>query len=171
MASPFQAYAITSVTKALTALKSILQKAEAHATEKNIPLDTLFNARIYEDMKPLSFQIFGATTDAEKLIYRASHIQPPARQQTDKTFDDLYKRIDVALAEIANADAALIAANADKTFKVPLGPHEVEFTPEKYAVSFLLPDVYFHVVTAYDILRKEGVPLGKPDYLKSFLEL
>jgi hypothetical protein len=171
MASPFHAYAVTSVTKALTSLKTILQKAEAHATEKNIPLDTLVNARIYEDMKPLSFQIFAATSNAEKLVYRASHIEPPAREQTDKTYEDLYKRIDAALAEIANADDALIAANADKTFKAPLGPQVVEFTPEKYAVTFTLPNVYFHVVTAYDILRKEGVPLGKLDYLKDFLEL
>jgi hypothetical protein len=170
MASPFHAYAVTSVTKALTTLKYILQKAESHATEKNISLDTLFNARIHEDMKPLPFQIFAATANAEKLVYRASHVEPPAREQTDKTFEDLYKRIDVALGEIANANNALIAANAEKTFKAPLGPHVAEFTPEKYAVTFTLPNVYFHVVTAYDILRKEGVPLGKQDYLKDFLE-
>ncbi|KAL2812991.1 hypothetical protein BJX63DRAFT_233926 [Aspergillus granulosus] len=171
MTSPYHNYAITSVTKALNTLKAILQKAEAHAKEKNIALDDLFNARIYEDMKPLSFQIFAATSNVEKLVFRAIHLEPPTREQTDKTFEDLYKRIEVTLGELTKADVALLAANEDKTFKAPLGPSEFEFKPESYAVNFGLPNVYFHVVTAYNILRKEGVPLGKMDYLKNFLEL
>ncbi|KAL2856523.1 hypothetical protein BJY01DRAFT_203486 [Aspergillus pseudoustus] len=171
MSSPYNSYAITSVKKALNALKTILEKAEAHAKEKSIALDDLFNARLYEDMRPLSFQIWAATSNAEKVVFRPRHLEPPAREQTDQTFEDLYKRIDVSLGEIANVDVADIVANEDKPFKAPLGPKEIEFKPVGYAVEFALPNVFFHVVTAYNILRKEGVPLGKMDYLKNFLEL
>ncbi|KAL3462219.1 hypothetical protein BJX64DRAFT_259468 [Aspergillus heterothallicus] len=171
MASPYHTYAVTSVTKALHTLKSILQLAESHANETNTPLDTLFNARIHEDMKPLSFQIFAATGNAERTLFRPRGLELPAREQTDTSFADLYARIDTTLAEIAKADAAQFAANEERAFKAPLGPAEVEFTPHSYAVNFALPNVFFHVVTAYNILRKEGVPLGKMSYLKNFLEL
>ncbi|KAL2860822.1 DUF1993 domain-containing protein [Aspergillus lucknowensis] len=169
MASPYHSYAITSAIKALKTQKAILQKGEEHAKQKGAPLDDLFNARLYEDMWPLSLQVWAATSNALKLYYLAAHVEVPNFEQSDKTYEDLYKRIDETLAILEKADTATLAANEGKTFKAPMGPSELEFTPEGYAVRFGLGNFFFHIVTAYNILRKEGVNLTKWDYLKNFM--
>ena len=169
MSSAVYTYTIDPFIKGLQALKAILQKTEEHAKANNIPIDDLFNASLGHDMKGLPFQVFICTSAAVKTLCRATFVEPPAMEQTDKTFADLYKRIDEALAALEKADAAAIAANEGKKFKAPMGPQEFEFTSESYAVAFAAPNFYFHLVTAYDILRAKGVPLGKMDYLAPFM--
>ncbi|KAL4863793.1 hypothetical protein BDV12DRAFT_177017 [Aspergillus spectabilis] len=156
-------------TKGLSTLKAVLKKAEAHATSNNIPIDDLFNARLIDDMLPLSFQVFVVNNTAIKAISRGTFVEPPVQAQNDKTFDDFYARIDETLAEIEKVDLASLAATKDKTFKAPLGRREVELTFESYAAAFSLPTFFFHLVTVYNILRARGVPLGKLDYLGGFL--
>lgn len=169
MSSAIYTYTIDPFIKGLQALKVILQKAEEHAKTNNIPIDDLFNASLGHDMKGLAFQVFIVASTAVKTVSRASFVEPPVMEQTDKTFDDFYKRIDEALAALEKADPAVLAANEGKKFKAPMGPKEFEFTPETYAVLFATPNFYFHLVTAYDILRAKGVPVGKMDYLTSFM--
>ncbi|KAL4734430.1 hypothetical protein BDV11DRAFT_54900 [Aspergillus similis] len=167
--STFHTYAVTPLIRGLKTLTAILKKAEEHAKANNIPLEDLVNASLIADMKPLSFQVYIATNSAVKLVSRATFVEPPAQSDTDKTFDDFYKRIDEALATLEKVDPQVLAANESKTFKAPLGPKEFEFTPESYANGYAVPNFFFHLVTAYDILRAKGVPVGKMDYLTDFL--
>ncbi|KAL4757693.1 DUF1993 domain-containing protein [Aspergillus foveolatus] len=167
--STIHTYAVTPFIQGLKALTAILKKGEEHAKANNIPPEDLVNASLIADMKPLSFQVFITTNTAVKLVSRATFVEPPAQSDTDKTFDDFYKRIDEALAVLEKADPQAIAANEGKTFKAPLGPTESEFTPESYTNGYAVPNFFFHLVTAYDILRAKGVPVGKMDYLKDFL--
>ncbi|KAL4745354.1 hypothetical protein BDW72DRAFT_198729 [Aspergillus terricola var. indicus] len=167
--SALHTYAVTPLIRGLKALTAILKKAEEHAKANNIPLEDLVNASLIADMKPLSFQVFIAANTAVKLVSRATFVEPPAQSDTDKTFDDFYKRIDEALAALEKVDPQALAANEGKTFKAPLGPKEYEFTPESYTNGYAVPNFFFHLVTAYDILRAKGVPVGKLDYLTDFL--
>ncbi|KAL4994922.1 hypothetical protein BDV10DRAFT_142706 [Aspergillus recurvatus] len=167
--STFHTYTITPLIRGLKSLTTILKKAEEHAKANNIPLEDLVNASLIADMKPLSFQVFIVANTAVKLLSRATFVEPPVQNDTDKTFDDFYKRIDEALAALERVDPQVFAANEGKTFKAPLGPRELEFTVQTYATGFGVPNFYFHLVTAYDILRAKGVPVGKMDYLKDFM--
>ncbi|CAI7643942.1 unnamed protein product [Penicillium glandicola] len=153
MASPFYNYTIATFTRGLNTLSTILKKAEEYAKEKGIPLDELLNARLLEDMKPLSFQIVTATNTVSKALARAAFVEPPPQQEPDTTYEDLYKRLDRTLAELEKIDPARIATKEGKTFKAPIGMNEFNYTLEDYSVRFAIPNFYFHVVTAYEILR------------------
>ncbi|KAL3469342.1 hypothetical protein BJX99DRAFT_241525 [Aspergillus californicus] len=168
--SHFYDHSLPVFTKGLKALSIILHKAEDHAKANNIPLNDFFTAALTDDMKPLPFQVFVATNTALKALARASFVAPPEQEQSDTTFEDLYTRVDETLAALEKADPAVLAANDGKTFKAPLGPQEFEFTAASYVARFALPNYFFHLVTAYDILRAKGVPIGKMDYLVSFVQ-
>ncbi|KAL4973639.1 hypothetical protein BDW66DRAFT_141689 [Aspergillus desertorum] len=167
--SSFHTYALTPLIRGLKSLTTTLKKAEEHAKANNVPLDELVNASLIADMKPLSFQVFMATNTAVKLLSRATFVEPPVQSDTDKTFDEFYKRIDETLAALEKVDPQVFTADEGKTFKAPLGPREFEFTRESYATRYAVPNFFFHLVTAYDILRAKGVPVGKMDYAKDFL--
>ncbi|KAJ5959589.1 uncharacterized protein N7479_006739 [Penicillium vulpinum] len=169
MSSPFYNYTIATFTRGLKTLSTILKKAEEYAKENNIPLDDLLNARLVEDMKPLSFQIVTATNTISKALARAASVELPPQPQLDETYEDLYKRIDRTLAELGKVDAAKIASREGERFKAPIGPVEFDFTLEDYSVRFAIPNFYFHLVTAYEILRVKGVQIGKMDYLSEFV--
>ncbi|KAI9375920.1 hypothetical protein BJX61DRAFT_492560 [Aspergillus egyptiacus] len=159
---------LPTFTKGLKALHHLLTKAESHATETSTPLSDLFSASLVADMKPLSFQVFIATNTALKTLYRASFLEPPSQEQSDQTFEDLKNRVADTIRELEKADAALIESHQGKSFKAPMGPTEMEFTPESYVERYALPNFFFHLVTAYGILRARGVPVGKMDYLGEF---
>ncbi|KAJ5383824.1 hypothetical protein N7517_001735 [Penicillium concentricum] len=168
MASPFYNYTIATFTRGLNTLSTLLKKAEEYAKENNIPLDDLLNARLVEDMKPLSFQVVTATNTVFKTLSRAAFVDPPPQQEPDKTYEDLYKRLDRTLAELEKVDPAQIAVKEGQTFKAPIGKNEFDYTIEDYSVRFAIPNFYFHVVTVYEILRVKGVQIGKMDYLSEF---
>ncbi|KAJ5506609.1 protein of unknown function DUF1993 [Penicillium expansum] len=169
MASPFYNYTIATFTRGLNTLSSILKKAEEYAREKNIPLDELLNARLVEDMKPLSFQVVTATNTVSKALARAASVEPQPQQEPDGTYEDLYKRLERTLAELEKVDPARFAIKDGQTFKAPIGSNVFDYTLEDYSVRFAIPNFYFHVVTAYEILRVKGVQLGKMDYLSEFM--
>ncbi|KGO76173.1 protein of unknown function DUF1993 [Penicillium italicum] len=168
MASPFCNYTIATFTRGLNTLSFLLKKAEQYAEEKNTPLDELLNARLVEDMKPLSFQVVTATNTVSKALARAASVEPPPQYEPDGTYEDLYKRLDRTLAELEKADRARIALKEGQAFKAPIGIKVFDFTLEDYSVRFAIPNFYFHIVTAYEILRVKGVQIGKLDYLSEF---
>jgi hypothetical protein len=165
MTSPFPIFA-----NGLRTLKFDLQKAEEHAKSNNISLDNLITARLIDDMQPLAFQVLAVHNTVHKVLSRAKNIEPAALDAGDKSFEDFYKRIDSILAELEKTDIAALEGNKDKTFKTPAGGREPVFTVEEYGVAFGVPNFFFHLVTAYDILRAQGIPLGKKDYLGPFLD-
>ncbi|RAL07133.1 DUF1993 domain-containing protein [Aspergillus homomorphus CBS 101889] len=169
MTSSVYTIAIPTFIHGLETLSHILKKGEEYATQHSIPLDDLLHASLHESMKSLSFQVFVTEFNIRKTINRAQLVEPPTPQPEDQTYQELYIRIDKALADLKKITPSVFAGKEQTSFKAPIGDQEVEFTPESYVLNFGLPNVYFHIVTAYSILRAQGVPLGKLDYLQNFL--
>lgn len=152
-------------THMLANLKAVLDKGAAFAEAKKIDSGVLINSRLAVDMYPLSRQVQIAADVAKACIARLSGIEIPKYQDTESTFEDLRARIDKTLAFIQSADAGRINEGLERKLSVPVRGNAVEFTGKSYLLTFAYPNFYFHITTAYDILRHNGVELGKPDYL------
>ncbi|KAJ5744903.1 hypothetical protein N7533_009773 [Penicillium manginii] len=168
MTSPFYNYTLATFIRGLNTLHYILKKGEDHAKEHNIDLDELHNARIAEDMQPLAFQVVTATNNVGKALARASFTDPPPQYSPDETYEGLYTRIERYIVELKAVDARMCASREGQTFTAPIGMDTFEYTLEEYSVRFSIPNFYFHLVTAYAILRSKGVEIGKLDYLNQF---
>lgn len=127
----------------------------------------LVEARLVEDMKPLTAQYQFASDSAKNAIARLLGIDPPVMPDTETTFAELQERCDKTVAFIEGVDPAALAGAEDSevVMKFPNGMG-YRFTGGDYLRRFALPNFYFHATTAYAILRAQGVSLGKPDYLQ-----
>ncbi|GAO20008.1 uncharacterized protein UV8b_05218 [Ustilaginoidea virens] len=155
---------IPIIREAVESLEAILKKGEQAPNAASFP-----EARIYEDMLPLSFQVHFSTDLALKFIARASGTEPLSTENNFKTFADFYKRIDQTKEALANADKDLINKRVDETITIGLGPKNGSLLVRNYLSGYVLPNIFFHITTAYNIMRKEGVPLGKMDFITPFL--
>jgi len=162
--SMYQA-SIPAYTQMLKSLSAVLKKAEAHCEAKKIEPSVFVNARLYPDMAPLSRQIQIATDQVKGGLSRLSGSEPPSWPDTETTFADLQTRIQKALDFAAGIKPAQIDGSEDKDITLKIGPGEMTFKGQQFLVNFSLPNFYFHVVTAYDILRHNGVEIGKRDYM------
>lgn len=151
----------------LRTLSHILQKASSHADPTKTE-ETLFAARLIPDMFALPDQIRLATQFAENLAARLTARDPTTFADKPTTFAASFERIETVLAALAAADKEVVNAQADVLTETTLGPATVQMSGSAYAHTVVLPNVYFHVVTAYGILRKEGVDIGKRDYYQGF---
>lgn len=150
---------------ALKALSAILKKGEAAPNAASLPAAT-----IHPDMKPLSFQVHVATDLAQKMHARLTGAEPATLENNLETFADFHARIAETEALLAKADRDTVNKRAGENVPLGLGPGKTVHIPgAAYVNSYGLPNVFFHLTTAYDILRKEGVPLGKMDYLSPFV--
>ncbi|KAJ4387266.1 hypothetical protein N0V93_007855 [Gnomoniopsis smithogilvyi] len=157
---------------ALTALDAILKKAEAHAKDNGIDVDVQYaSAKIHEDMHPLTFQIH-IVTSVITMPLNLLLGNAPQWEGDLKTFADLHARVKSAQDYITSLKPEDIDGKEDTVVKAP-GPLASSYpdglSAKAMCENFAIPNLYFHLVTAYDILRKEGVPLGKSDYLNPFL--
>lgn len=156
---------IPAAKNALTALANIIRKGQEHANAANF-----LNSTLSEDMKPLSFQIIFASTLAEKLVARLSGTAVSDAKSEISTLAEGLALVENALKSLDSADKAVINANAKNSTEVGMGPGvNIPMAVDAYASAFALPNIFFHVMTAYSILRKEGVPIGKKDYLAPFM--
>ena len=154
--------------KGLTNLKAILEKALAHAQEKKID-DTVFvNARLYPDMLPLSGQIQIATDMARGTAARLTGSEPPKWEDDEKTMAELIARIDKTIDYLKTFTAGQIDGTEDKAITRTIRGNPMTFSGLDYLQQFSLPNFYFHAATAYGILRHNGVPVGKLDFLGKF---
>lgn len=151
----------------LKTLSHILKKAEEHCEAKKIDPSVLMNARLYPDMAPLTRQIQIATDQVKGSLSRIAGKEPPVWPDEEKTFADLQARVKKAQDFLAAVKPEEIDGTEDKDIKLKLGPQEMTFKAEPFLINFSLPNVYFHVVTAYDILRHNGVEIGKRDFIGS----
>ncbi|KAH7118282.1 hypothetical protein B0J13DRAFT_652303 [Dactylonectria estremocensis] len=150
---------------ALNSLTAILKKAAEHPNA-----DLLTSARLYEDMFPLSFQVFMVTDIAQKVVARTSGMESLSQEPDFETFEAMQARIEQALEIINKADKELINKRVEEIVQVGIGGDKTaEMQSCSYVNGYALPVAFFHLSMAYAILRKEGVPLGKTDYLESFL--
>ncbi|PHH62810.1 hypothetical protein CDD81_6702 [Ophiocordyceps australis] len=150
---------------ALKSLSTILKKGEAAPNAASLP-----EARIHPDMLPLTFQVYTVTDLAQKMLARVSGTEPLTLEKDLKTFADMHARIDQVLELLADADQEAINKRVDEIVPLNLGPNKLINVPARvYVNAYGLTNLFFHLVTAYDIMRKEGVPLGKLDYLGAFM--
>ena len=147
---------------ALTAMSAWLDKAAAEKSEAEY-----MEARLAPDMKPLPAQYQMASDTAKNAIGRLSGTEAPSMADTEASFAELRSRCDRTIEYVRSIDRAILAASADRevllTFPNGTG---WRFTGADYLARFALPNFFFHVTTAYAILRAAGVNLGKPDFLQ-----
>ena len=152
-------------TRGLTNLRAVLQKAHDHALTKNIEPSVLLSSRLYPDMHPLTRQVQIASDAAKFCIARLADVEPPPYEDVETTFDELYARIDKTIAYLQEFDAAKLEGSESRTVTLTVRGNKHEFVGQVYLLHFALPNFFFHVTTAYAILRHNGVELGKFDYL------
>ena len=146
----------------LTAMSAWLDKATAEKSEAE-----LIEARLAPDMKPLPAQYQMASDTAKNAIGRLSGTEAPSMADTEASFAELRARCNRTIEYVRSIDPAILAASADREVLLTL-PNGTgwRFTGADYLARFALPNFFFHVTTAYAILRAAGVNLGKPDYLQ-----
>ncbi|AYH42901.1 DUF1993 domain-containing protein [Azoarcus sp. DN11] len=149
----------------LGSLATILRKAEEQAAARKFDPAVLLAVRLYPDMFPLVRQVQIACDNAKGPVARLAGLEPPKHEDTEQSFADLQARITRTIDFIASVAANQIDGSEDRDILLKAGPQELHFKGLQYLLSFALPNFYFHVVTAYDILRHNGIELGKRDYL------
>jgi hypothetical protein len=146
-------------------LSAILDKAQAHAEARKIDPAVLISSRLYPDMLPMKRQVQIACDSAKSVVARLAGVDVPKHEDTEETFGDLKARIAKTIDFIQAFKPAQIDGTEEKAIHLKLGQREVDYKGMQYLLGHALPNFYFHVTTAYDILRHNGVEVGKRDYL------
>ena len=146
-------------------LSSILDKATAHAEAKKIDPAIFINARLAPDMYPLSRQIKIATDMAKGCAARLAGIEVPSYEDNESTFPDLQARIAKTVTFLQSVSAEQINGSEERKVTLKLRDKEISFLGQPYLLNFVLPNFYFHITTAYAILRHNGLEIGKMDFV------
>ncbi|OQW60244.1 MAG: hypothetical protein A4S14_19060 [Proteobacteria bacterium SG_bin9] len=150
----------------LNSLSAVLDKAEAHAAAKKIAPEVFPTSRLYPDMLPLTRQVQVACDFASKTTARLTQAEIPTTPDTETTIADLKARIAKAVAYVKGFKPEQFGGADTREVNFPVGPSAtMTLKGEQYLHNYALPNFYFHVVTAYDILRHNGVEIGKRDFL------
>ncbi|OIM98445.1 hypothetical protein A9236_03545 [Polynucleobacter sp. QLW-P1DATA-2] len=162
--SMYQA-SIPQLTKMLTNLSNILKKGEEFAKAKNVDGAVLVGDRLSPDMFPLSKQVQIACDQVKNGMARLAGIEPPKFDDQESTFAELQERIAKTIAFANTIQPAQVDGTEAKEIKFSIKEWHFEFVGEQYLLTWIIPNFYFHVTTAYNILRHNGVEIGKADYL------
>jgi hypothetical protein len=162
--SMYQA-AVPPSIRALTSQVAILERDVAHCEARKIDPSVLVGARLFPDMFPLSRQVQIATDVAKGGAARLAGQAPPAYEDTESTFAELIARVHKTIAYLKTFSPEQLDGTEDKVITLKMRNGERQFHGMAYVQSFVLPNVYFHVTTAYNILRHNGVEIGKQDFL------
>lgn len=146
-------------------LKAIMKKGEAFAETKKIDLDVFFNYRLAPDMLPFASQIRIVSDVAKGCAARLAGIEPPKFEDNEKTYAELYARLDKTIDFLNTLKPEQIDGSEDKTITLKLPNVTLELTGTQLLHHFSMPNLYFHISTAYNILRHNGVELSKQDYI------
>jgi hypothetical protein len=149
----------------LSNLSGILEKAEAHVEAKKIEPAALIAFRLYPDMYPLARQVQVACDVAKGAVARLAGVEIPQHQDTERSFPELKARIAKTVEFIQSVKPEQVDGTEEKEIVLKLGSREVTFKGMQFLLGFALPNFYFHVTTAYNILRHNGVEIGKRDFL------
>jgi len=153
------------LTHGLANLSAILDKASAHAAAKKYDSIVLTQARLFPDMHPLTRQVQIACDTAKGAAARLAGIDPPKHEDTETTFADLKARIAKTLDFLETANAVRLTDADSRPIELKLPTTTFHFTAVSYLTDFVLPNFYFHLSMVYALLRKNGVDLGKRDFL------
>lgn len=157
--------AIPPMLQRLRQLSHVLALGARHAQEHGIDPATPIQARLAPDMLPLSAQIQRVSDTAKGTGERLSGVPSPKLADTEQTFDELQARIAATVAYLESLTAEQVNAGQAREITLKFGRLSARFSGTDYLLQFGLPNFHFHVVTAYAILRNQGVALGKLDYL------
>lgn len=147
-------------------LDAILDKGKAHAEARKIAANVLPASRLIADMFPLSRQVQIACDHAKGAVARLAGVDIPKHEDNEQTFEELQARIAKTVAFVETFTAAQIDGSEERDIVYPTSSRgDLHFKGVDYLLGFALPNFYFHVVTAYDILRANGVEIGKRDFL------
>ena len=152
----------------LTSLSVILRKALASAEARKIDPAVFVNARIAPDMFALARQVQIATDHAKGASARLAGVEVPAFADTEATFDELQQRVAKTLDFIRGLDPARFEGSAERDITLTLAGQKFTWTGAAYLHNFAMPNFFFHLTTTYNILRHNGVDIGKRDFLGSF---
>jgi hypothetical protein len=149
----------------LSNLTAILKKAEANAAERKIDPSVFVQARLAPDMFPLARQIQIVSDIAKGGVARLSGTEVPSFPDTETSFPELQARIAKTVDFIQSVDPAKMDGSEDKNINFKAGGMELSFSGQAYLFQYVIPNFYFHTTVAYSILRHNGVPIGKMDFL------
>ena len=169
---PLSMYRLTIplFVRGLGVLRDYIDHAERFEKENGLAPDTLAAARLAPDMLPLAGQVQRASDTSKNAIGRLTQVVPPRFADDETTLEELRQRIDATVAFFEGIDADALAGAEQKQVSLNFGKVKPTFDGVEYLLTFVLPNFYFHVATAHDILRSQGVAVGKADYLGSFAQ-
>jgi hypothetical protein len=156
---------VPALIHSLKALAAVLAKAEAHATALRIEPNALLQARLFPDMFPMARQVQIACDMAKGGACRLAQMEIPSHPDTEASFQELQARVQKVIDLLTSIPASAIDGGEDRTVVIKVAGQEMSFKGSDYLIRWVFPNFYFHVTTAYALLRHNGVPLGKGDYL------
>jgi hypothetical protein len=157
---------VLPLTRPLANLAAVLAKGQVDAEARGIDPAVLLQSRLYPDMFPLVRQVQIASDIARRGVARLAGTEAPVMEDTESSFPELIARLQQAIAYIQGIPAEQLIGTEEGDVTVPIGRGQTITMPGwPFISAFVLPNVYFHVTTAYNILRHNGVVLGKRDFL------
>ena len=151
--------------RGLENLAGILRKAAAHAEAKKIAPNVFLNARLAPDMFALVRQVQIVSDSAKGCAARLAGVEEPSYADTEDSFPELQERIAKTVTFLQGIAPAQVDGSEERSIVLKMHDREAHFTGQAYLLGFALPNFYFHLTTAYGILRHNGVEIGKKDYL------
>ena len=156
---------VPAFARGLKQLRAVLAKADAQAQQMKVDGAVLLQSRLYPNMFPMVRQVQIACDFAKGTCSRLAGKEPPSFPDNEASFADLYARIDKTLAVIEALTPAQIDGQEERAVEIKAGQRILNFKGLQYLLGFSLPNFYFHLTTAYAILRHNGIELGKPDFI------
>ncbi len=157
---------VASYLQIVPAVSAMLNKAAEHFTAKGENLDQLLETRLHPDMLPLRFQLLSVAHHSIDVIDAIrGGVFGPGGYDATLSFTAVQQRLETAAKDLAALDADEVNKLSGAPMAFVMGDLNLPFTAENFVLSFSLPNLYFHAATAYDILRHQGLPLGKKDFL------
>lgn len=153
----------------LRALRSMLDKGLAHATEQGYDPANLLSARLAPDMFELKRQVQTVCDGARRGAERIAGVELSSVPDEETTFEALIARVDDTVERLKAHDPSAFDGAEDREFTANLG-RDIEFTGQRFLLGFSMPNFLFHLTMVYAILRHNGVPLGKRDYIQGFMQ-
>jgi hypothetical protein len=151
--------------RALTNLRHVFQKGEAHAKSKNVPDEVLLQTRLIPDMLPLVKQVQIACDMATRGTARLAGEEPKSFEDNETTLPQVYERIDRAIEYVKSFRPEQIDGSETRAIHLKMRNGEMNFTGQDYLLGFIIPNLFFHCTTAYDLFRGMGVEIGKNDFI------
>jgi uncharacterized protein len=159
------ALSVDLLANTLANLSHLLEKGHAHAVARKYDPALLLAARLAPDMFPLSRQVQIASDMSKYGVSRLAGVEAPKFEDKEQTFEELCARVGRTIDFIRSVPATALEGSEDRVIKVPLRDRTLEFKGLDYLVRWVIPNAFFHVTTAYAILRHGGVEVGKNDFL------